>query len=262
MKLKIALSVLCLGMIAGPVHAWDPIKDLTGKPIHKHHQDLANSMEKFRSQPLKYVERRGREVLEDVCSVPARIYVGAASGGTLRSIPQWFINRVQPYYSVDLRGVRYSENANVNGSAVAVTDKGHIYVKYGINWNNSDHQRLMLHEFEHVVQYKRLGHGRSRLQCKYVLDTIRSGFQHDDIRMEQAADRKANFVISKMRNAMTHNYSGTFRSVPTSNNLRRLSSQAQTMQPRYYRPQNRARYQPQFQSQYRPRYQPQYRPRY
>lgn len=178
------------------VHAWDPFKDLTGKRLDEHHQSLANSADKFRRNPGKYAVNRAQEIAEDICAQPVRAYVAFVRhpGSGLKPLPHNFISSAQPFYNVDLRNVRYSEGANVV-NADALTDKGNIYVRGRINWNNPSNIYLMLHELEHVVQYSQRGGGRSRLQCEYALKSIGNGFQHDSIDMERAADRKANHVL-------------------------------------------------------------------
>lgn len=208
-KCNLVASIFLVASLSGvPTKAWDPIRDITGKRLDEHAQSLANSLDKARHNPVKYVGRRTRELAEDLCSAPARIYAGsaAASGGRLMALPQNFIYAVQRFYSVDLRNVRYREHANVFGRAVAVTDKGQIYIEHGINWSNPGNVRLMLHELEHVVQYAQRGHGRSRLQCEYTLKSIGTLGQHGDIDMERAADRKANFVMSQIFPRYAPNY--------------------------------------------------------
>ena len=72
MKLKIALSVLCLGMMTGPVHAWDPIGEFRKdfriiKLILKHHhsceairaiRDVPVPSQKFSNIEIKKLNSR------------------------------------------------------------------------------------------------------------------------------------------------------------------------------------------------------------
>src|SRR6266511_797682 len=78
------------------------------------------------------------------------------ASGHWRSFTDAFVRDVQPFYEVDLRAVRFATGINT-GHGAAVTYGNRIYFPRQIDLNYRDDLMWMLHELEHVVQYKRRG---------------------------------------------------------------------------------------------------------
>jgi len=74
----------------------------------------------------------------------------------------------------------------------------------------------MLHELEHTVQYARGRNGESSKLCEYMAKSVGAGFNHDAIDMEQAADRKADYLLPLAYAAMYNQNSPDFVSSASS----------------------------------------------
>ncbi|MCP4986256.1 MAG: DUF4157 domain-containing protein [Colwellia sp.] len=181
--------------------SWDPVRDLTGRTLKQHVEKNAkkttNSAKKLARDPVGYLMKLPEKIIADVCSAPVRIYEGTLRGqadGKWESLPSILIEAVQPAYSVDLSTVRFAEGINTANGA-AQTFGRWIYFPHRINLKNYSDLRWMLHELEHVVQYAGASYGYGGSLCEYIFKSVGSGFDHDKIDWERAADRKANWVI-------------------------------------------------------------------
>jgi hypothetical protein len=119
-----------------------------------------------------------------------------------RRLSDEFIADVQPFYSIDLRQVRFAENIDtVHGQAITVGYE--IFFPSDIDLDDDDDFKLMLHELEHVVQYRGRG-GVEPFLAEYLLKSTgqvisrRSFNVHDYIDIENAAINKANIVFRRI----------------------------------------------------------------
>ena len=209
--LRIALQLVFVGFVLlapAVTFAWDPVKDLTGRSLKgqiDHHIDkLDHATQQFLHNPLKYTVSLPGKFMAGVCATVPNLYEGTLAGqvGNWYSLPPELINAVQSQYSVDLSGVRYSKNIRTsNGDAQ--TFGNFIYFPYQVDLSNRDNLWVMLHELEHVVQYAHATSGSDGWICEYLGKAIGAGFQHDSMDMEQAADRKANYLIDFAYAAMS-----------------------------------------------------------
>lgn len=190
-----AAAVIC----PGTALAWDPVRDLTGQNLTNIVQgrvaNLGRATSDFIRNPLGYVLHLPISTLSDICSAPAQHYEGMLRGnanGNWRSLPQPLLQVMQPYYAVDLERVRYATVSILPGG-YAMTFGNTIYFPEFLDFSTYKDVRWMAHELEHVVQYAR---SRSDAQqvCEYMLHSVGAGLQHDDINMERAANRKADYV--------------------------------------------------------------------
>ena len=166
----------------------------------------------FQQKPIDYTLHLPISTLEDICSTPARIYqinLERQANGPWLTLPPQLVSTFQgDYQGVNLAGVLYTQGVNT-GNGNATTFGNRIYFPRAINLMNRDDLWWLLHELEHTVQYARGGSQASKL-CEYTAKSIGAGFEHDRIDMEQAADRKANYLIDKayqvMNNSMPQGY--------------------------------------------------------
>lgn len=194
---------LTASVLAGPTHAWDPIRDLTGKNLSNHIDDAfdrtRNSVEKFFHNPVEYILSRPERLFSEVCALPAQVmnydFEGQVGRGhQLYSLPWELIRDVQQFYSTNLANVRFAVNVRTfNGNAVTVGNT--IYFPRVIDLSNRGDLYWMLHELEHTVQYQH--RPRAAKLCEYTLKAIShlSTTNHD---WEHAADRKAGFVLEQL----------------------------------------------------------------
>ena len=199
--LTLVLFVLAFWIGNSNAYAWDPVRDLTGRTLKQHAERAlkrtGNSLEKFVDNPLEYALERPLRVLQEVCAVPTNVlrYNYHRQVRNWQRLPPALIDYVQPFYGVDLRNVRFAENVRtINASAVTMGNL--IYFKGTIDLDNDDDLFLVLHELEHTVHYR--NETRSARLCEYSLKAVGSGFNHDDIDWERAADRKANYVLDQL----------------------------------------------------------------
>lgn len=202
-RIVIVIASICL--IASPANAWDPIRDLTGKTLKQHVESAAertvNSAEKFLHNPIEYLASRPARILSEVCAAPIngyRTFMNGQAQAQWRTLPADFVRAAQPFYSTNLWEVRYTENAATPAGNAMVMGKS-IYFPRPVNFNNPSDVHWMLHEIEHVVQFDGAEHGRSGEICNYMMHALGAGLQHDNIAAEQAADRKADYVLANMR---------------------------------------------------------------
>lgn len=195
--IALVISIIVFG--AGEARAWDPVRDLTGKNLSNLVEDrvenFGRAVNDFAHDPVGYTLQLPRSVLNDICSIPAQRYEGILRGnahGNWQGLPQQLINAIQPFYGVDLTRVRFATVSGLpNGYAMTFGNK--IYFPEFLDLRTRHDLWWMAHELEHVVQYSRSRSDAQEL-CEYTAKSFGSGFQHDRIDMERAADRKANFV--------------------------------------------------------------------
>jgi Domain of unknown function (DUF4157) len=200
---------LCLTLLAAPADAvnaqllgkLDPVKIVTGRSIEEQFdrrvRRLGRAVEKFADDPLDYIASRPQSLANDICAAIPRTYEGALRG----QVSQWhgltarMIQVLQPHYpNVNLGAVRYAFNApTANGQAQTFGNT--IYFPTVPDWHDWDDLRWLLHELEHVVQYKESSVGQSGKLCEYVLKAAATGFDPSKHDWEMAANRKADHVI-------------------------------------------------------------------
>lgn len=186
--------------IATSAWAWDPVRDLTGRTAKQHVERKIDKAEvaakKLFKDPVGYLIRLPQSIVADVCSSPIQYYENTLQGqaqGRWNGLPEALIQRVQPYYSVDLRSVQYAVGIRTANGA-AQTFGNRIYFPRSLDLSERGDLHWMLHELEHVVQYSgRFGYAGSL--CEYTAKAIGSGFRHDSIDWERAADAKANSIV-------------------------------------------------------------------
>ncbi len=193
----VASSILC----AVPALAWDPVRDLTGRTVKQHVEHKADkagvAAKKFLRNPVDYLVHLPESLIADVCSAPAQYYentLRGQAGNGWRALPPVFVDAMQGAYSVNLASVRYAVRINTaNGEAQ--TFGRWIYFPSNIDLSTYDDLKWMLHELEHVVQYSGASYGYAGSVCEYMAKSVGSGFQHDKIDWERAADAKAAWTI-------------------------------------------------------------------
>lgn len=209
LMLRSGLFALSLAVSSTVAHAaYDPVKELTGRSLSTHIKRAAdrtgNSISKFMHNPIDYTLERPVKILAQVCSTPAQTYETLLRGRSRswHTLPSELIDAVQPAYKVDLSEIRFATSApTANGQAQTFGDT--IYFPRKIDLRNRDDLRWMLHELEHSVQFANATYGKSGKLCEYVFKSVGTGFQHDSIDMERAADRKADALIDYAYAAMT-----------------------------------------------------------
>lgn len=128
-------------------------------------------------------------------------FLNNQAGNNVQSFAQPFIDSIQRYYSIDIRGVRYATGINtLHGMNITIGNV--IYFVGEIDLNNPDDARLVYHELEHVVQYASRG-GVEPFLVEYLLKAGGSILQggnsiniHNNIDLERAAIAKANQVAA------------------------------------------------------------------
>ena len=126
-------------------------------------------------------------------------YLEIQAAGKWKRLPNGLIKILSPYYSdIDLNKVRYAEKIDtIHGQSL--TDEYKIYFADIVDFFSPPGLYLLLHELEHVVQYKIEG-GRAPFLIKYFSQGAIKIFQqhsvsiHDNIELEKAADDKAKRV--------------------------------------------------------------------
>ena len=147
-------------------------------------------------------------------------YVEAQARGKYKPLPQWLKLVLQELdvYDIDLRKVCYAEGINTLQADNAITFGNNIHFPRTINLDRYDNSarddiHWMLHELQHVVQYKKLG-GVTAFVNKYLvqaglgsldqLDESWTSFViqvHDKMPIEVEAQNKANETIDLVMNA-------------------------------------------------------------
>ena len=190
-------------------HAWDPIRDITGKRLDQHFKSAIKDLKNAPSSWGRCISNPGACAEKEFRRIPYRAvwpiierykaHLFNQAQNRWNVLPPQLIQSVQPYYSVDLRNVRFATNINtVHGSAI--TWDNFIFFPRHVNLSNRGDLRWMLHELEHAVQYQRRG-GYRALIGEYALKAMgkiieRGTFNpHDYIDLERAADAKANQLI-------------------------------------------------------------------
>jgi len=198
--LGLVSSIAACVLLAAPVYAWDPVRDLTGRTVKQHVErsgkKLERSAKKFADDPVDYILSRPESLLADLCAAVPRTYEGTLRGqvGRWKELPPELIDAVQSQYAVNLRGIRYAENIRTSNGAAQCFGSS-IYFPTRIDLRNRGDLFWMLHELEHSVQFQRSSYGKSGKLCEYMMKAAGSGFDHDSIDMERAADRKAEYLI-------------------------------------------------------------------
>jgi len=112
-----------------------------------------------------------------------------------KTISPEIIEIIQPFYDMNLEGVRYAEKVNTGLSFDALTLRNKIYFK------NKLKERLLAHELEHVEQFKKNPLFIERYLSNSLKSMIRRGTKvskiktlHDNLEYEQQAKNKAKEV--------------------------------------------------------------------
>jgi Domain of unknown function (DUF4157) len=125
------------------------------------------------------------------------------AGNNVQTLDEDFVARVQPFYPINLRNVRYATNINtIHGSNITIGNM--IYFTNDIDLNDDDDAALTYHELQHVVQYARKG-SVDAFMAQYVLQAggsvLRGGNSvdiHDNIGLENDAINKATEVANRV----------------------------------------------------------------
>lgn len=126
----------------------------------------------------------------------------AMACGKWRTLPPELQQLLQKHYNVDLSSVRYAVSIDTKHGQ-AITLENEIFFPRDINLKDTGDLKWMLHELEHVRQYKVHG-GLEPFIIKYFvnagLEIGRHGsFNiHDNINLEREADDKANSIIDQI----------------------------------------------------------------
>jgi hypothetical protein len=129
-----------------------------------------------------------------------QFFLHKQASGKYQKLPLELRQIIQPYYQeIDLQKVDYAENVDtVHGQGITIGYR--IYFPRKINLDTYQDLRWMLHELQHVVQYKREG-GELNFLKKYSKEAgkqifINKSFSiHDNIHLEQEADQVAYQVL-------------------------------------------------------------------
>ena len=204
------LSLVLLLIICQPANtiAYDPIKQLTGRSLHTHGQDLADSWDKFRHKPLEYPVHRLDEVLLESCAALTNAYMDTlenSARGRWKSLPArlLFQDIADLYPQANVSTVRYAENVDTIHGAAVTYGQDIFFPRIIDPMNNTDDMHWLLHELEHVQQYARRG-SKSKLVCEYQAKSIGKMLQkktinpHDWIDLEEAADYKAAVALVRL----------------------------------------------------------------
>ncbi len=119
-----------------------------------------------------------------------------------RGLPNELKSAISGKYNIDFDKVRYATGIDtVHGQAITIGNN--IYFPRSIDFNDRSDLHWMLHELEHVRQYK-VHNGIAPFLLKYV---VQGGIQigskgsfdiHDNIELEREADRKADSLIDSV----------------------------------------------------------------
>ena len=218
-KLCGSLTVLFCALLAPNVsHAWDPVKDITGKSFKEIFEGAKRDAENLPGSWTRCV-RNPRACTETTLKrIPYtallpildryKYYLLNQAEGRWENLPKEFIQFAQPHYrTINLRNIRYATNIDtVHGNAL--TWHNNIYFpQRRIDFRSSDDVRLMLHEIEHTVQYRRSG-GEREFISEYILKVVGKVLEtgtfnvHDYINLERAANRKADRLWSQVFETM------------------------------------------------------------
>ena len=119
-----------------------------------------------------------------------------------RGLPEALKSAISGQYNIDLNKVRYATNIDT-GHGQAITIGYNIYFPSSVDLNDDSQLNWMLHELEHVSQYKAHG-GINPFLVKYV---VQGGIQifsrghfniHDNIGLERDAENKADRIDSEV----------------------------------------------------------------
>lgn len=209
--LKTALAVAVFAATAaGAASAWDPVRDLTGKRADEHARgaarDLKNLPRSVRDCARNFgacVDKNAKRLVYAAFWPVIERYKAHLFNqgkGRWQTLPESLIAAAQQHYpEINLRGVRYATGVDtVHGQAITWNDA--IFFPRNVDVNAYDDLRLMLHELEHVVQYRRRG-GDQAFISEYVLKAPgkvieRGSFSvHDHMDLERAADAKASRLV-------------------------------------------------------------------
>jgi hypothetical protein len=135
-------------------------------------------------------------------------YLEHQAMGKWKAIPPAFRETLQNLYDRDLSQVRYAEDIDLRlTSKRGITFDNLIFFKNRIDpVGKPDDLRLLLHELQHTVQYKRFG-GLNGFLLEYQKDILRSIFQHPEsirdihqvLELENEARRKAATVFEEIK---------------------------------------------------------------
>lgn len=173
-----------------------------GHFVEKKAHKLGIAVRKFSRNPVNYTLNLPASVISDVCSIPARAYeqgLRAQAHGRWTHLPEKLIWLIQDEYAVNLSSVVYSQRINTGGDAVTFGPT--IYFPRDIDLTQAGDVHWMLHELEHVVQFRGGTYGEAGKLCEYEAKMIGT-LSHDKIDMERAADRKADRLVQQVMNGL------------------------------------------------------------
>jgi hypothetical protein len=201
-----AAAVLLLIGNPEPGHAWDPIKDLTGKRADEHIGHIVNELRNAPENHLNCIRDIVRCSEETIKRIPYmylapvveryKQHLFNQGEGRWQKLPPYFVLTVQRHYpGINLDNVRYATNVNtLHGKHI--TWHNHIFFVTDIDLTRDSDVTLMLHELEHVLQYERRG-GEQPFVGEYVLKSVGKVIQtgsfdvHDYLDLEREAETKA-----------------------------------------------------------------------
>jgi hypothetical protein len=171
-----------------------------GGPIGMGAPEVQQCLANISSCPAQILARISYEAVRPI--VDGYIgFLNSQVGNNLFALDPTFISAIQPYYSVDLRGVRYATGINtLHGMDITIGNTIYFSGNVVVDLNYPVDAKLAYHELEHVVQYANRG-GVEPFMAEYILKAGGSILQggnsismHDNIDLEQAAIAKANQV--------------------------------------------------------------------
>jgi hypothetical protein len=150
--------------------------------------------------PGEILARIGYQVLRPIADNYINLLMSQANG-KWQSLDSSVIKKIDRFYSVDLRQVRYATHIDtIHGSAITIGNN--IFFPDDLDLDDKDDLELMYHELEHVVQYSNRG-GVEPFLTEYVLKSggkilEKQSFDvHDLVDLEAAAISKARQVYEE-----------------------------------------------------------------
>jgi len=116
---------------------------------------------------------------------------------------EW-LERLTPFYNIDLTTVRYAQGIDTSLSDTAVTIGSHIFFPEALDLSASEDQRWLFHELMHCEQYVRLG-GVPDFFHQYIPEIVASVLKarsfnvHDLVPLEAEADARADLVMRSIK---------------------------------------------------------------
>ena len=116
---------------------------------------------------------------------------------------EW-LERLTPFYNIDLTTVRYAQGIDTSLSDTAVTIGSHIFFPEALDLSASEDQRWLFHELMHCEQYVRLKSVPNFFH-QYIPEIVASVLKarsfnvHDLVPLEAEADARADLVMRSIK---------------------------------------------------------------